>query len=102
MKLLYATFASKDEALSIAEALLEEKLIACANIIDGAVSVYRWEGKAQKQPEAMLFAKTSEAALQRAIARIKELSSYELPCILALPVEEGLTPFIKWVEVETT
>lgn len=98
IKLLYATFASKEEALSIAHKLLEEKLIACANVMDGGTSVYRWQGEVEEASEVILFAKTTEAQAEKAIARIKELHSYELPCALVLPVESGLPGFMGWVE----
>jgi|CXWL01.1.fsa_nt_gi periplasmic divalent cation tolerance protein len=102
IKLLYATFASKEEAVSIAHKLLAEKLIACANIFDGGASIYRWENKVQQQQEAMLFAKTTDKQAQKAVARIKELHSYDLPCVLVLPVESGLPAFMEWVEGETS
>lgn len=99
MQLLYATFASKDDALAAARALVEEQLAACANVVDGAVSVYRWEGRVREQPEAMLFAKTAQG--KKAVARLKALHAYELPCILLLPVEGGFAPFMAWVEDAT-
>lgn len=100
MKLIYATFGSKEEAVSIAHKLLAEKLIACANIFDGSTSVYRWNGEVQQQSEAILFAKTTQEKAQKVVSRIKELHSYELPCVLVLPVESGLPEFMKWVEGE--
>ncbi len=102
IKLLYATFAGKEEALSIAHKLLEEKLIACANVLDGGASIYRWQGEVQQASEVILFAKTTEAQAEKAASRIKELHSYELPCVLILPVESGLPEFMEWVETETS
>ncbi|MEK6746209.1 MAG: divalent-cation tolerance protein CutA [Pseudomonadota bacterium] len=102
IKLLYATFASKEEALSIAHKLLQEKLIACANVLDGSTSVYRWQGEVQEASEVILFAKTTDKQAQKAASRIKELHSYELPCVLILPVESGLPEFMEWVETETS
>lgn len=96
MQLLYATFASRDEALKVARTLVEEHLVACANVVDGATSIYRWEGKVEEQPEAVMFAKT--ALGEKAAQRIKTLHSYELPCVLLLPVEGGNADFIRWVE----
>ncbi len=102
IKLLYATFASKEEAVSVAHKLLVEKLIACANILDGSTSIYKWENKVQQQKEAILFAKTTDKQAQKAIARTKELHSYDLPCVLILPVEAGLPAFMNWVEAEAS
>lgn len=98
IKILYATFKNKEEAVSIAHKLLAEKLIACANVLDGSTSIYRWQGEIQQANEAMLFAKTTEKQSQKAVARIKELHSYDLPCALILPVEAGLPAFMEWVE----
>ena len=100
IKLLYATFPNKEEALAVAHKLLKEKLIACANILDGSTSIYNWQGETQQQPEAIFFAKTTTAQAQKVIERIKELHSYELPCILVLTAEKGFPPFINWVEGE--
>ncbi len=101
MKLLYSTFSSKEEAISIAHKLLAEKLIACANVMDGSTSVYNWQGETKEQSEAIFFAKTSATNAEKAVNRIKELHSYDVPCILVLPVEGGFLPFLEWVEKET-
>ncbi len=102
IKLLYATFANKEEALSIAHKLLEEKLIACANVLDGGASIYRWQGEVQQASEVIMFAKTTQGKAEKAAKRIKELHSYDLPCVLILPVESGLPEFMEWVETETS
>lgn len=101
MKLLYATFSSREEAISVSHTLLAEKLIACANVLDGSTSVYNWQGETKEQSEAIFFAKTSAANAEKAINRIKELHSYDVPCILVLPVEGGFLPFMEWVAKET-
>jgi periplasmic divalent cation tolerance protein len=98
---VYSTFSTEEEAFSVSRQLLEEGLIACANLIPQAVSVYRWQGKVQKQPETLLLAKTTQARLEAVIARVKDLHSYELPCIMACPLDEGFHPFMQWVAEET-
>lgn len=98
MNLIYATFGSKAEALAVAQTLVAEGLVACANVLDGATSIYKWQGEIQQQSEAILFAKTAAKNAELAVARIKKLHSYELPCILILPVEGGFPPFIQWVD----
>lgn len=98
---LYVTCADKDEALKIAGALIEKHLAACANVYGGITSVYRWEGKVQRAPEAALIAKTSKGKLGAAMAEVKRLHSYEVPCIIATPVAEGFAPFLQWVAEET-
>ncbi len=100
LKLLYVIFSSKEEAITVAHKLLVEKLIACANMLDGSISIYNWQGEVQQQTEVILFAKTTNAQAQKAIERIKELHSYELPCIIVIPIESGFLPFIQWVDGE--
>lgn len=102
IKILYATFPSKEEAVFVAHKLLAEKLIACANVLDGSTSIYNWENKTQQQAEAIFFAKTTQAQAPKSIERIKELHSYEVPCVLILPVESGFPPFMQWVENSIT
>lgn len=98
---VYSTFATQAEALSVATKLLEEKRIACANVMPGLTSVYRWEGKVQTQAECGLVMKTSAPAVPALIERLKHLHSYELPCIMATPLEAGYEPFMQWVVAET-
>ena len=100
--LIYSTFKSKEEALSVAKALLEQKLIACANVQDGVTSLYRWEGAVQQEQETVMTAKTSKEKLQAAMEAIKALHPYELPCIIAYPVAQGMPGFLQWVANETT
>ena len=96
-RLLYVTAGAKDEALTIADALIGEHLVACANIIDGVASVYRWEGKVQHDQEAVLIAKTATSRLDAAIQRVRELHSYDCPCIVAIPIEDGNPAFLEWI-----
>ena len=99
---LYSTFASKDEAVSVAETLLADRLIACANIHENITSVYRWDGQPKRDTEAVLFAKTHKNKLSEAIAVAKRLHSYEVPCIIAYPIGEGYLPYLQWVADETS
>ncbi len=100
MKLLYVTFPTYEEAVALAHTLLTEKLIACANVLPGAMSVYKWQGKVEEQPEAIMFAKTTAEKATAAVARITELHSYDVPCVLVLPVESGAPEFMEWVAGE--
>jgi periplasmic divalent cation tolerance protein len=102
MKLIYATFPTHEEAIETARTLLSEKLIACANVLPSATSVYRWQGNIQEQSEAILYAKTTAEKSTSAIERINALHSYDVPCILVLPVESGSAEFIKWVAREVS
>lgn len=95
--LIYMTVGTKDEALRIADALVEDHLVACANIIDGVTSVYRWEGEVQRDPEVVLIAKTGISSVEAVIRRAKELHSYDCPCIVAISIEDGNPAFLEWV-----
>lgn len=99
--LLYSTFPSRDEAVSLSRLLLEERLIACANIVGGVTSVYRWQGELQEENEVLLIAKTTAAQVDAAIARISSAHSYEVPCITAWPLAKGHAPFRDWIGQET-
>ncbi len=98
---IYSTFPNRDEAFSVAGALLEKQLIACANVHSEVTSLYRWEGAIQKEEEAVMVAKTSENRVKAAIAMIKGMHSYQIPCILAYPAGDGLPAFAQWVAAET-
>lgn len=95
--LLYTTVKNKQEALAIAEALLAEKLVACANILPPHTAVYHWQGAMQQEEEVLMLLKTSTAVESRVMARIAQLHSYNCPCILALPVEAAEPAFAQWI-----
>lgn len=99
--LLYVTCGSEDEARAIASALVEEGLAACANILPGMRSLYRWEGAVQEEGETVLLLKTDAALAERATARAVALHSYDCPCVVALPVAAGNPAFLDWVTAET-
>ncbi len=98
---LYITVGSAGEAASIARVLLDARLIACANIIDGATSLYRWEGKVADEKEAVMIAKTRGDLVEKVIERVRELHSYDCPCIVALPIVAGNPAFLDWIDKET-
>lgn len=99
--LVYITTPDSRTARAMAKALVEERLCACANIIDGMESMYWWRGTLENATESILLCKTTEAAYPALEARARELHPYETPCIVALPLERGLTPFMRWIAEET-
>ena len=99
--MLYITVADAKEARKIAAALVDERLVACANIIDRIYSVYRWKGKVEKGAESLLTAKTKQSLVKKAIARVKKLHSYECPCIVSFPIDKGNPDFLAWISHET-
>ncbi len=99
-RMLYITAANEKEAEAIATTLVEERLVACVTMAP-VRSVYRWEGAVQHDTETLLFAKTRADLVERAMARIVELHSYEVPCVLVLPIEAGHKPYLDWVDEVT-
>jgi periplasmic divalent cation tolerance protein len=98
---VYATAGDAAEARRIGRAVVEERLAACANVIDAMASIYWWEGKLQEADEAVLILKTTEDRLTALIERVRALHSYDCPCIEALAVTGGYPPFLDWVARET-
>ena len=92
---------SRDVAHKIARALIERKLAACVNILAECTSVYRWQGKLETATEVPLLIKTRAAIYDDVEAAIKSLHPYELPEIIAVPIERGLAAYLGWVNAET-
>ena len=86
---------------TIAGTLIEEKLEACANLVEGVTSIYRWKGKIEHEAEALLIIKTRRAHFSLLEARVKELHPYEVPEIIAADIAAGNTPYLNWID-ETT
>lgn len=99
--LVYATFPDKACAERIATTLLEERLIACANLLGGVTSLYRWEGAITASSEWAMLAKTQQHRVQDCIRRIGEQHPYQCPAIIALPIAAGDGTFLSWVASET-
>lgn len=98
MKLIavYTTVATIDEARKIANALIAQKLAACAQI-NAIESFYLWQGAVQNEPEIRILFKTTEANYKAVEAAILQLHSYELPAIYAVAVEHAHEPYAAWV-----
>ncbi len=95
------TTPTPERAAEIARALVEERLAACGNVVPGLRSIYRWEGKVEDEPEALLVLKTTRARFDALRARVLELHSYQVPEVLALPVEAGSAAYLEWIGRET-
>ncbi|MFC7050418.1 divalent-cation tolerance protein CutA [Emcibacter nanhaiensis] len=95
---IYVTCSDHNEALEISRTLVREKLAACANIMDGMTSVFVWDGEVCEEKESVLLLKTLEAKREKAIARIIDLHSYEVPCVTVWPINGGNPAYLKWVE----
>ena len=98
--LIYITTSETLESKKIANALLEKRLVACTNIIPQIASLYLWKGKIEMDNESLLIAKTRDDKVDQVIERVKELHSYETPCILQLEVKKGSEEYLQWMENE--
>lgn len=98
---IYVTASSKEEALRLVRGLVQDRLVACANVIDGAASVYWWEGEVREAPETLMVAKTRTENVEAVIARVKAEHSYSCPCVVALPIEAGNPAYLDWIQAET-
>jgi periplasmic divalent cation tolerance protein len=99
--LVLVTAPDPDKAAEIARALVEERLAACGNVLSGLRSIYRWEGKVQDEPEALLLLKTTRARFEALRARVLALHPYQVPEVIALPVEAGSAAYLAWIAAET-
>jgi periplasmic divalent cation tolerance protein len=89
-------------ALRLAEELIGAKLAACVNILPLMTSIYEWKGKLETGQEYQLLIKTSLSCYPELEDHIRRSHPYELPEIIALPVEAGLTAYLDWVRMQTT
>ncbi len=95
------TAPTPERAAEIARAVVEERLAACGNVVPGVRSIYRWDGTVQDDPEALLVLKTTRARFESLRARVLALHPYEVPEVIALPVEAGSAPYLDGIAEET-
>jgi periplasmic divalent cation tolerance protein len=96
--IVMVTTASKQEAESIAQRLLKERLIACANIIGPFSSLFHWSGKIEKAEEYLIFMKSRKDLFEKLAETVKALHSYEVPEIIVLPIVEGSKAYLDWLD----
>lgn len=103
LRFVYITTRDKKEARKIGEAVIEERLAACVNIIDGMESMYRWKGKIESANECVLIAKTPYHNVGDLTKLVKKYHSDECPCIVSLTLteQEGNEKFLQWIVQET-
>jgi periplasmic divalent cation tolerance protein len=99
--LVFTTLPTADKAAEVAKLLVEERLAACANLLPAVRSIYHWQGKLHDENEVLVLLKTRAEHLERLKLRILELHPYELPEVLAVPVEAGYQPYLEWLAGET-
>jgi len=91
------TASSAEEGARIAKTLVDEHLIACANMVSGLRSFFFWEGKMRDETETLLICKTMQPLIEKVIKRVKELHSYSVPEIIALPIVAGSKEYLSWI-----
>lgn len=96
--LVFVTVGSQENASAIARTLVEERLAACCTLIGGVTSVYRWQGQIEESREIQIIIKTSDEQLDAVERRIREVHSYDVPEILAVPIASVSAPYLAWLK----
>ncbi len=95
------TAPSAEEAAAIARAVVGERLAACGNVVPAIRSIYRWEGELHDDAEALLVLKTTRGRFEALRDRVLALHPYDVPEVVALPVEAGSAAYLAWIAAET-
>jgi periplasmic divalent cation tolerance protein len=99
--LVLVTAPTAEKAAELARTLVLERLAACGNVVPGLRSIYRWEGAVQDEPEALLLLKTTADRFEQLRDRVLALHPYQVPEVVALPVEAGSRAYLEWIAKET-
>jgi periplasmic divalent cation tolerance protein len=97
----YVTAGSPEEARSLGQTLVAERLAACANILDGMTSLYWWQGTLEQAAESVVILKTRSELVPALTERVRQLHSYACPCVVALPISDGNSDYLGWIASET-
>jgi len=97
---VFITIDTKEEAQRIAKVLLEQRKAACVNIIPGVSSLFWWEDKLDSAQESLLIVKTKASVLNEVIRLVKEIHSYDVPEIIAMPIVGGNQDYLEWIGKE--
>jgi periplasmic divalent cation tolerance protein len=95
------TCGNSAEAEAIAEALLEDKLVACVNIAGRIRSLFHWQGAIARESESLLLMKTRPECFERLSRRVRELHSYDVPEVIAMPIMVGNPDYLAWIREST-
>jgi len=95
-----STAPTPEVAERIGRTLVEERLAACANVVEGVTSIYRWKGEVERAQEVLMVLKTAEETVESLKLRLVELHPYEVPEVLVLDVAGGHVPYLDWVHTE--
>jgi periplasmic divalent cation tolerance protein len=98
---VYVTCKNRDQALEIGKTVVTARLAACANVIDGMESIYWWQEELQTDKEAVLILKSRRDLLEALTEKVKSEHSYQVPCVVALPIVGGNQDYLHWLLTET-
>ena len=96
--IVFMTAGSREEAVKIVRTLLEERLIACANVVDAVSSFFWWQGEIEEEKEVLVIMKSNESLFRKLSKRVAELHSYDVPEILAVPIVDGSQSYLDWMK----
>lgn len=99
--LIYMTAETVEQARDIGRKLVENRLAACVNILDGSTSMYWWEGSVEEGRETVLIAKTRADRVAELTEKVKQWHSYDCPCVVSIPIQGGNADFLNWIQSET-
>ena len=102
VSVVYITCRDRNEAMTIARALVEARLVACANIMGDVTSLYRWQGAIEEDSEYVVICKTRSTLVDQVIERTKQLHSYECPCVVSWPISKANPDYLNWIAAETS
>lgn len=97
---IFVTVAAEEEAREIAERLLNQRKVACVNVVPKVDSMFWWQGNIETEQEKLLIIKTKASLLPEVVRIVKEVHSYEVPEIIALPIIGGNEDYLKWIHSE--
>ncbi len=97
----YITAGDEKEAERVATSLVEKNLVACANVMSGVKSFFRWEGEVQSKKEFLVVGKTRTSLIEDLVQEVKNVHSYDVPCVITWPIEKGNPDFLRWIDSET-
>jgi len=100
--IVMVTCGNNAEAETIARRLLEERLVACVNIAGRIRSLFQWEGVVSRESESLLLMKSRRECFDRLASLVKELHSYDVPEVIAMPIMVGNPDYLAWIEESTT
>ena len=100
LSMVYMTASSQEEAEKIAEVLVKERYAACVNLLGNIQSFYRWNNQVEKGSEVAFIAKTKTGMVSKLVQKVKELHSYECPCVISWELGESNPEYVNWLNSE--